>query len=87
MDGTEENDKKALFAESGTGVETVEETPPSSSGRRAGVIALVAVVAILIAILAVALAPKGKPVGGVLPADPKGYSAPANVLASSGRDS
>jgi cytochrome c biogenesis protein CcmG/thiol:disulfide interchange protein DsbE len=35
------------------------------------------VVALMAVVLIVALAPKGKPSSGVLPADPKGYAAPA----------
>jgi cytochrome c biogenesis protein CcmG/thiol:disulfide interchange protein DsbE len=63
------------------GVTTVADGPElKSTSRKAGIIGLVAVVVAIIVILAVALAPKGKPVGGVLPADPKGYSAPEVTL-------
>jgi cytochrome c biogenesis protein CcmG/thiol:disulfide interchange protein DsbE len=67
--------------ESGPNMTTVDETGPESvTSRRPAIIALVVIVIILGAILAVALAPKGKPVSGVLPADPKGYAAPAVSL-------
>jgi len=48
-----------------------------TGGRKAGIIALVAIVAVIVVIIGVALAPKGKPVDGVLPADPSGFAAPA----------
>jgi cytochrome c biogenesis protein CcmG/thiol:disulfide interchange protein DsbE len=52
------------------------ESPPGSS-RKAGFIALGLIVVAMLVVLGVALAPKGKPASGVLPADPKGYAAPA----------
>ena len=61
------------------GTTLIDEPAPSTS-RKPAIIGLVAVVAILVAILAVALAPKGAPAGGVLPADPKGFAAPAVSL-------
>jgi cytochrome c biogenesis protein CcmG/thiol:disulfide interchange protein DsbE len=54
--------------------------PESVTSRKPAIIALVVIVIIIGVILAVALAPKGKPVSGVLPADPKGYAAPALSL-------
>jgi cytochrome c biogenesis protein CcmG/thiol:disulfide interchange protein DsbE len=61
-----------------TAVAEEPETIPTS--RRPAIIALVGVVVLLVVILAVALAPKGKPAGGVLPIDPKGYAVPAVTL-------
>jgi cytochrome c biogenesis protein CcmG/thiol:disulfide interchange protein DsbE len=73
-------DGRAEGAEvTGTALVTEEETAPSTS-RKGAIIALVAVVAVMAIILIVALAPKGKPATGVLPADPKGYAAPEVVL-------
>jgi cytochrome c biogenesis protein CcmG/thiol:disulfide interchange protein DsbE len=54
--------------------------PESVTSRKPAIIALVVIVIIIGVILAVALAPKGKPVSGVLPADPKGFAAPALSL-------
>jgi len=55
----------------------VEARPVS---RKPAIIAFAGVLILLAVVLVVALAPKGKPVGGVLPVDPKGYAAPAVAL-------
>jgi cytochrome c biogenesis protein CcmG/thiol:disulfide interchange protein DsbE len=67
---------------SGTDValDTPEDAPAPNTSRKAGIITLVAVLALLAVVLIVALAPKGKPADGVLPADPTGYPAPALSL-------
>lgn len=60
---------------------TVDEVEPAGGGsRKAGIITLVVVVVAMLVVLGVALAPKGKPVSGVLPADPSGFAAPALSL-------
>lgn len=64
---------------SSTGTSDVEE-PESGGSRKAGFIALGLIVIVLLVVLGVALAPKGKPADGVLPADPTGYAAPAVSL-------
>jgi cytochrome c biogenesis protein CcmG/thiol:disulfide interchange protein DsbE len=69
----------ATDAAADPGSEQGQETPVRTS-RKAGIITLVAIVAVLAIVLIVALAPKGKPAGGILPADPKGYTAPAISL-------
>jgi cytochrome c biogenesis protein CcmG, thiol:disulfide interchange protein DsbE len=61
-------------------VSTLDEEAPAGSGRKAGIITLAVVVVAMLVVLGVALAPKGKPSDGVLPADPKGYAAPALEL-------
>jgi cytochrome c biogenesis protein CcmG/thiol:disulfide interchange protein DsbE len=53
---------------------------PRPNSRKAGIITLVIVVVLMLVVLGVALAPKGKPASGVLPADPSGYAAPALSL-------
>lgn len=58
-----------------TALDETEVTGTSS--RKAGIITLIVVVVAMLVVLGVALAPKGKPVSGVLPADPSGYAAPA----------
>jgi cytochrome c biogenesis protein CcmG/thiol:disulfide interchange protein DsbE len=58
----------------------VDEVVAKPVSRKPAIFALVAVVAVIGIILVFALAPKGKPVGGVLPVDPKGYAAPALSL-------
>jgi cytochrome c biogenesis protein CcmG/thiol:disulfide interchange protein DsbE len=75
MDESEYDGPEAVSAT----VVTEEAATPSTS-RKGAIIALVVVVALLAIVLIVALAPKGKPVGGVLPADPKGYTAPEVIL-------
>jgi cytochrome c biogenesis protein CcmG/thiol:disulfide interchange protein DsbE len=59
----------------------VDEAEPVGTGsRKAGIVTLVIVVVAMLVVLGVALAPKGKPVSGVLPADPSNYAAPALTL-------
>ena len=52
-------------------------TPPS---RRRAIGALAVVVVLLATVLVVAFAPKGRPIDGVLPADPTGYAVPDVTL-------
>jgi cytochrome c biogenesis protein CcmG/thiol:disulfide interchange protein DsbE len=58
----------------------VSEDSSGRGSRKAGIITLVAVVLAMLVVLGVALAPKGKPSDGILPADPSGYAAPALIL-------
>ncbi|MEI6363791.1 MAG: TlpA disulfide reductase family protein [Actinomycetes bacterium] len=78
----DENDGPIDDSMAGTGVDVAapEDAPPANSSRKAGIITLVGVLALLVIVLVVALAPKGKPADGVLPADPTGYNAPALSL-------
>jgi cytochrome c biogenesis protein CcmG/thiol:disulfide interchange protein DsbE len=79
MDG---NDDRVERGATGPGVDVaaLDGDVPANSSRKAGIITLVAVLALLAVILVVALAPKGKPADGILPADPTGYAAPALSL-------
>jgi cytochrome c biogenesis protein CcmG/thiol:disulfide interchange protein DsbE len=49
-------------------------------GRKAAIITLTGIVVLMVVVLAVALAPKGKPADGILPTDPAGFAAPALAL-------
>jgi cytochrome c biogenesis protein CcmG, thiol:disulfide interchange protein DsbE len=60
---------------------TGDDAPAASApSRRAGFLVLGAVVLVMLVVLGVALAPKGTPADGVLPADPSGFQAPALSL-------
>ncbi len=50
--------------------------PTGAASRRGPLLALIAVAVLLAGFFVVAYAPKGTPVGGVLPADPTGFKAP-----------
>lgn len=56
------------------------EAVPAGGGRKAAVIVLCAIVALLAVVFIVALSPKGTPADGILPADPTGYQAPALTM-------
>ena len=58
-------------------------TPVSAdiaAARRKGMIVLGVVAAVLVAVFGAGMAPKGRPVTGILPSDPKGFAAPALTL-------
>ena len=61
-------------------VETSTIEPATPPNRRRAIAALAAVVVLLATVLVVAFAPKGRPVDGVLPADPTGYAMPDVTL-------
>jgi cytochrome c biogenesis protein CcmG/thiol:disulfide interchange protein DsbE len=78
----EGNDNRVEQDPTGTDIDiaTPDGAVATNSSRRAGIITLVAVLTLLAVVLVVALAPKGKPADGILPADPSGYAAPALSL-------
>jgi cytochrome c biogenesis protein CcmG/thiol:disulfide interchange protein DsbE len=77
MDSTDDIEGEYVAGADSAELTAVDDPEVAGTGsRKAGIITLVVVVLVMLVVLGVALAPKGKPAGGVLPADPSGYAAP-----------
>jgi len=75
LDGPDD-DREESHGDAPGDVVVADEVQTVPTSRKPAIIGLAIVVVLLLVVLGVALAPKGKPVSGVLPIDPKGYSAP-----------
>jgi cytochrome c biogenesis protein CcmG/thiol:disulfide interchange protein DsbE len=80
MDGDGAGSSDSALDSDSFGTAADPAAPAPIGGRKAAILTLVGIVVLMVVVLGVALAPKGKPADGVLPTDPSGFAAPALSL-------